>query len=98
MVQQLFERGEFSEDEMRSHPRKNIVTSAVTTDDPFELFARPVSRAQSDAFFLCSDGVWEALSLRDLTRLLNDPAPQGLFETLIASGCRDNVSFIRITQ
>ncbi len=100
VVQQLFEGGEISEDEMRFHPRKNVVTSAVIAGDPeFELFAKPLSRAQSDVFFLCSDGVWEALSHADLTRLLNAPdAPEKLFDTLLASGCRDNISFMRIAQ
>jgi serine/threonine protein phosphatase PrpC len=100
-VQELLDRGEITEEEMRSHPRKNIVTSAVTADafDDFELFVKPVSRAHGDAFFLCSDGVWEALSMSRLTHFLNDPAPDApkrFFDSLIAAECRDNVSFIQV--
>lgn len=99
VVQQLFDDEEISEEEMRTHPRKNIVTSAVATGDPsgFELCVRPVSRAQGDAFFICSDGVWEALPLRDLARCFGSAspdAPQKLFDALLEAKCGDNVSFI----
>ncbi|MDR3230042.1 MAG: protein phosphatase 2C domain-containing protein [Synergistaceae bacterium] len=101
LVQALRDSGEITEEEMRSHPRKNVVTSAVAADvfGEFELYAKPVSRTPGDAFFICSDGVWEALPLSDLTRFMQDPSPDApgrFFDDLIAAGCRDNVSFIRV--
>lgn len=99
VVQTLRDRNEISEEEMRLHPRKNIVTAAVMTgaSEDLALFVRPVSRTDGDAFFLCSDGVWEALPLRELEFHLGDPAPdapQRLFNALLRSECRDNVSFV----
>jgi protein phosphatase len=98
IVQILFERGEIDEDGMRTHPEKNIVTSAVSSDmdKDFELFVRGASRCDGDSFFLCSDGVWEALDSKKLSEWMSRPlgASGGLFEALLSSGCRDNVSFI----
>ena len=98
VVQALYEKGEIDEDGMRTHPMKNIVTSAVSpcSEDGFELYARAVSRCRGDAFFICSDGVWEALDPQRLTSWLSDPATdaRGLLGDLLSSGCRDNVSFI----
>jgi serine/threonine protein phosphatase PrpC len=99
VVQALFERGVIDEDGMRSHPKKNVVTSAVTANlaEKPELYVRGVSRVEGDDYFLCSDGVWEALSAELLKDILKGPFPDtanSIFETLIESNCKDNVSFI----
>jgi protein phosphatase len=97
VVETLYEQGKIDEDEMRSHPQKNIVTSAVSAFGEFELYVRGVSRCGEDVFFLCSDGVWETLSSRQLAQWLTRPFPEaaeGLFQSLLAAGCRDNVSFL----
>jgi protein phosphatase len=103
IVQTLYEEGEISEDEMRVHPRKNIVTSAVSASSlvTFELYVKGVSRCESDVFFLCSDGVWEAMDSRHLTQWMASLAKTslaegaaGLFNALLAAECRDNVSFL----
>jgi protein phosphatase len=98
IVQALFEKGEISEDEMRRHPEKNIVTSAVSSymADEFEIYTLAAPRRDDDSFFLCSDGVWEALDAERLTRRLAHGLSEAkeLFDDLIAAGCRDNVSFV----
>jgi protein phosphatase len=98
IVEAMYERGEIDEDGMRSHPMKNIVTSSVSPGNrqKLELYARAVSRCGGDAFFICSDGAWEAMSARRLASWLTAPAmdASGLFDDLLSSGCRDNVSFI----
>jgi serine/threonine protein phosphatase PrpC len=99
IVETLFEQGAIDEDGMRTHPRKNIVTSAISAAfaDSFELYARAVSRCEEDAFFICSDGTWEALGTGELLRRLASFSPDaaaGLFGDLLAAHCKDNVSFI----
>ncbi|MDR3279576.1 MAG: serine/threonine-protein phosphatase [Synergistaceae bacterium] len=98
-VQSLFENGKIDEDGMRKHPKKNVVTSAVSANPPEkpELYARAISRVAEDEYFICSDGVWEALSVSELEGYLGGGFPDSarmLGEALIARGCRDNVSFI----
>jgi protein phosphatase len=99
LVQALRESGAISEEEMRTHPRKNIVTSAVSanmTERP-EIYVRGLSRVEDDEYFLCSDGVWEALPADTLAALLSGPYPDAadaLFEALLDAGCHDNISFI----
>jgi protein phosphatase len=99
VVQTLYESGSITEDEMRAHPRKNIVTSAVTakTSETPELFVRAVSRVEEDSYFVCSDGVWETIPTGALTCLLQGPYPESAAEikqTLLGAPCRDNISFI----
>ena len=104
IVQVLFEVEEIDEEEMRTHPKKNVVTSAVSANsqnlyEKFEIYVRGLSLFEGDSFFLCSDGVWEALSFQELTRLTAQGMPSSdaareLFDTLMAANCHDNVSFI----
>ena len=104
VVQTLFENGDIDEDEMRTHPRKNIVTSAVAADasEPSELHVRGLSRVEYDDYFICSDGVWEAMSARALGAALGGGFLEGGFpegadylrKQLLSLECRDNISFI----
>jgi protein phosphatase len=103
IAQALLDIGDISEDEMRTHPRKNIVTSAVTADDTQEpeLYARGISRIDDDEYFICSDGVWETVPADKLRRFLSGPFPEsagGFLDSLMASKCRDNISFIWLTS
>jgi protein phosphatase len=101
VVQELFDIGEIDEDAMRTHPRKNIVTSAVTADasETPELYVRGLSRVECDDYFICSDGVWETMPTRALGAALGVGFPEGadyLKKQLLSLECRDNVSFILI--
>jgi protein phosphatase len=99
VVQELFDIGEIDEDAMRTHPRKNIVTSAVTADasETPELYVRGLSRIERDDYFICSDGVWEAMPARVLGAALGGVFPKSadyLGKQLLSLECRDNISFI----
>lgn len=102
VVQELCDRGEIEEEAMRTHPLKNKITACVSSDTSFiDIYFREVSQAQgSQRFFICSDGVWEALSLDNLEGFLAgkssseaaDALSKRLFE--VGDACRDNVSFL----
>jgi protein phosphatase len=99
VVQTLFESGDIDEDAMRTHQRKNIVTSAVTADmsDTPELYVRGLSRVEYDYYFICSDGVWEAMPAHALGTALGGDFPECadfLRKQLLSLECRDNISFI----
>jgi protein phosphatase len=99
VVQALLDMGHISEDEMRTHSRKNIVTSAVVALEAHEpeFYAREISRIDDDEYFLCSDGVWETIPADELRGFLSGPFPESadeLLNALLSSGCRDNISFV----
>jgi serine/threonine protein phosphatase PrpC len=100
IVQQLFDAGTISEEDMRVHPQKNVVTAAVQESGaPAEIYcSEPVKLDGRMRFFLCCDGVWEALVLDKIEECLDAVSISGaagkLFEALMGTQCRDNVSFI----
>jgi len=98
VVQALFDSGVINEDHMRLHPQKNIVTAGVGPDaDLTEIYFKTMPRAALNTFFLCSDGVWEAIPLERIEKILCDPpltAAKNLVDELLEIPASDNISFI----
>lgn len=106
VVQELCDRGEIDEEAMRTHPLKNKVTACVSSDASFiDIYFREVPQAQrSQRFFICSDGVWEALSIDVLEECLAGKTMSGGAEDLskklfsLQGKCQDNVSFLIVDK
>ena len=102
VVQELHDKGELDDDGMRTHPRKNIITSSVSADAEGMLvdFKKAAKSKAASNFFVCSDGVWEALSVDEIEKCFVDKSYYDgavmLAEKLTAlkEGCKDNISFL----
>lgn len=97
-VYELFERGLIDEEELRYHPLRNILTSAIMGGYRMDLkvHTREVSVKRGDVFLLCSDGLWDELSREEMAWCLSKGVEEGatcLFERAFQGG-RDNISFI----
>lgn len=99
VVQDLFDAGEIEEEEMRHHPRKNIVTSSISGYDRDPIIdCREIRVGKGDRFFICSDGVWENYDFAALENVFSgepDIWPLKLATDGLATA-RDNFSFIII--
>ncbi len=95
LVQEMVERGELDEAAAQVHPQANIITRAIGAEGALEL-EKLSSRIQAgDRFLLCSDGLFKALSERDIAACLaagEDPA--ALLDRALARGARDNVTAV----
>lgn len=102
VVQELVDAGKITEDEARFHPLKNLMTSAISADDPDpEIFCREIEIRRGDQFLMCSDGLWECLSLEELEECMTEPpdrAADALAEAIWEKRARDNASFIILTS
>ncbi len=102
VVQELCDRGEIDEDAMRTHPVKNKITACVSANpSDLAVYFREVPHAQGEQkFFICSDGVWEALSIDELEGCLAGKDLSHGAEELsrilltLQGQCQDNVSFL----
>jgi len=101
LVQQLLDRGDITEDELRFHPRKNILTSGLVGDlnrRAPKFFSCKVPVSRWDRFLICSDGVWESMSARELGGIIGEGAIQdaanALAQKVMKNGASDNYTFI----
>ena len=99
IVQGLFDAGIISEDEMRKHPQKNIVTSALmpSSDRTTEIQRKKINIKKGNVFFICSDGVWEVASLEQMEECFFEKGITDIGEKMvnkIIDSSSDNISFI----
>ena len=102
VVQELCDRREIDEEAMRTHPRKNTITACVSANlADLDIYFREIPNIQAgQRFFICSDGVWEALPIDELESCLACKSDAEAADTLskklleLDSECRDNVSFL----
>lgn len=103
IVQTLFDQGMIDEDEMRYHPQKNIITSSISADSnkkSLDIYHQIKKIREFDIFFICSDGIWETLSLDEIEEIWNETNSldfsQKILNASFEKKARDNISLILI--
>lgn len=102
VVQALYNSGLLDEEGMRTHPHKNILTSAIigdlNTDKP-DIFMKEINVKIGTQILLCTDGLWESLITDELISCLEgesgiEDTASKLMHFSLKKGGRDNISFI----
>lgn len=101
VVQTLYEEGIITEDEMRHHPRRNVITSSISGDgrpDSILAFSHETHLREEDTFFICSDGIWGCFSHDELEliyqRYNGFDFCEKLLSASLARRATDNISAI----
>ena len=102
VVQNMYNAGLIEEEEMRTHPNKNLLTSAIIGDYTSHypnIFFKEISISVGDQFFLCTDGLWESMSRSELEKIFcnsksMDETANRLNEFSLSNGGRDNITLI----
>lgn len=67
LINMMLECGALSEDDMADYPQRNVILHALGQDNtPQYRINGPVTIQAGDGFLLCTDGVWELMSDREL--------------------------------
>jgi serine/threonine protein phosphatase PrpC len=98
-VQELVNTGHISEDEARTHPRRNIVTRALGIEPTVRVDTWLVPMVHGDRFILCSDGLVDEVHDDDIAAIAiaaSDPqvAADKLIAKANANGGRDNTTVV----
>jgi serine/threonine protein phosphatase PrpC len=82
------------------HPQKNLITRSIGTQPQVEADLQKGPALEGDVFLLCSDGLTDVLSDRDILHVLSsaDKSPQELSDLLVkaanSGGGPDNVTAV----
>jgi serine/threonine protein phosphatase PrpC len=71
VVQLLVEMGEVSEEEMATHPTQNRLLRSLGGPDAPEPDFGSAAAGEEDAFLLCSDGLWETVTVEEMAAALS---------------------------
>jgi protein phosphatase len=102
LVQDLIDKGFYTEDEARSASINHVVTRALGTAEVVEVDILEQEAERDDLFLLCSDGLSDMLSDEMIEQILSeadmtlDDKAQGLVARANQNGGKDNVSVILI--
>lgn len=103
LVAEMVKNGEIKNEEARFHPKKNIVTRAISAScvvipDMFEVSLKP-----GEIVLLCSDGLSNMLSDNEIYTIVNrngdslQKAAEELVSKANDNGGRDNISVVMFT-
>ncbi len=96
-VEDLVRQGRLSPEEATVHPQRNILTRALGIADEVLVDRFDIEPKVGDRFLLCSDGLFNEVSIEEITQILldvDDPAEaaSALVAAALETPCRDNVT------
>ena len=99
LVEDLVRDGQLTPDEARVHPQRNILTRALGIDLDVDVDGGTVLPFTGDRFLLCSDGLFNEVSLEQMSAVLRrladpDEAAQELVRLANEGGGRDNITVV----
>lgn len=91
LVQQLVDIGEITEEEAKTHPKRNVITKCMQPHEDYDMpdFDSCDVKA-GDYFFLCSDGILENITAEILCQVLSEDIPDSKKKEKLQSYCDDN--------
>jgi len=102
-VQALLQSGAITEDELATHPDKNIITQCLGSQELSEVKVDTLDRQWNDneTILLCSDGLTDEVDDVSIAHILNkaedrEAALNDLINTALENGGKDNVTVILI--
>jgi serine/threonine protein phosphatase Stp1 len=99
-VQELVDRGEMTPEVAARHPMSHVLVKAIGVLENIELETISGDIEAGDLFFLCSDGIYDALDDDEIAEQLmkrgTDANLEKLINLAVAQGARDNVTAIAI--
>ncbi|MEI1421334.1 protein-serine/threonine phosphatase PrpC [Bacillus cabrialesii] len=99
LVNELVRTGEISREDAEHHPRKNVLTKALGTDQSVSIDTRSFDIEPGDKLLLCSDGLTNKVESTELKDILqSDSAPQEKVNLLVdkanQNGGEDNITAV----
>ncbi len=99
LVGELVRSGRLSPEEAETHPQRSVITRALGTEPDVDVDTFTVEAEQGDIYLLCSDGLTDMISQRDILALVEesselDAAARALVNAANAGGGEDNITVV----
>ena len=97
LVEEMVQKGLITPREARVHPKRNIITRALGTEESVQIDIVQMGLRPGDAFFLCSDGMTNYVDEREILRTaMSDRAWEDKLRHLVSialeNGGADNIT------
>ncbi|MGL5042604.1 MAG: Stp1/IreP family PP2C-type Ser/Thr phosphatase [Culicoidibacterales bacterium] len=97
LVAELFRQGELSEEELETHPNKNILLQAIGTEEDIVVDIFDLEGGIPNQILLCSDGLTGMISAEKIEKIMSDKIPldsigHDLISAANDAGGKDNIT------
>lgn len=97
LVNELVRSGEITKEDAEHHPRKNVLLRALGTEQTVEVDIKTIGWDVGDTILLCSDGLSNKVSEKELEKMLANPngleeKGKMLIDSANAAGGEDNIT------
>ncbi|MBQ5332263.1 MAG: serine/threonine-protein phosphatase, partial [Oscillospiraceae bacterium] len=96
MVMNMFERGDITKEELKHHPKRNVITRAVGVSENVEPDYFENELPANGAVILCTDGLSNYCDEGVIFRMTKDISPEelpkALVKTALDNGSGDNIT------
>ena len=101
-AQYLFEQGVLDKKEASRYPRRNVLISAISADQDYDLYTYSVNAVSGDRILIVSDGTYSVLNKREIVEAnLSSERPEvlvgKLYDLLKGRGVRDDATLACLT-
>ncbi len=102
LVEEMVRSGQLAREKARTHPEKNVITSAVGMKTMPKIDCFDAALYPGDIFLICSDGLTNMLEDEEILRIVHSQedllgAAQKLIDAANRNGGSDNISVILAT-
>ncbi len=92
-----------TDDQLRTHPYRNVLTKAVGAADNVEVQTHEIDFAPGDLLLLCSDGLHGVIGEERLAAILAEPEPlqtrcEALIRVALEEGAPDNTTAVLVAN
>ncbi|MFC4100994.1 Stp1/IreP family PP2C-type Ser/Thr phosphatase [Paenibacillus xanthanilyticus] len=100
LVNELAKTGQISQEEAANHPRRNVLTRALGTDEQVEVDLIDFDWERGDLLLLCSDGLSTMVADDEMSTILDggdhdlDAKAEQLVELALQAGGDDNITVV----
>ena len=104
-VQMLYESGAIAQEELQTHPEKNIITQCLGSMDLDYVQVETLKGQWQDqeVILLCSDGLSDYVSADEIQQTMSEKkelsaATDALIQKALAAGGRDNITVVTVSS
>lgn len=100
IVQQMYDNGELSAEQMKNHPIKNVITRALGVEEDIDIDFNVETLAEGEILLLCSDGLSNFVDDSDILKASKSEPFELLASRLVEmandNGGGDNISVVAV--
>lgn len=102
IVQSMVDKGQLTQEEAKSHPKRNVITRALGVTENIDFEYNETEFYEGDQILICTDGLTNYVSENDIEKVISDnnfyEYPKKLIDIANEKGGGDNITIVVVSD